>query len=73
MNEETAYQEFIQLLYNDPDFEDQWGYNDKEQQKNAFCFFKTFINVFFFSLAHVCRSFLVIVELLSTCLCAKKY
>jgi hypothetical protein len=36
MNEETAYQEFIQLLYNDPDFEDQWGYNDKEQQKNAF-------------------------------------
>ena len=36
MNEETAYQEFIQLLYNDPDFEDQWGYNDEEQQKNVF-------------------------------------
>ena len=36
LTEEEAREEFNNLLYDDSDFEDQWGCNDEEQQEKNF-------------------------------------
>jgi len=36
LTEEEAREEFNNLLYDDSDFEDQWGCNDEKQQEKNF-------------------------------------